>query len=158
MKLLQTLILLCVTITIFGCDAFNAEEVARIDGNQLSTPEDLQWKTTEIDLLAGDKIHFWAEMDMYYEGDLALRFQVDIIQNGDSLGMFELDPMDKDVTMREFRTEIDDEVEWRYSGRMGTMDIEEDGHYVFRAILISSPNESLQLNKSNFVIKKSVKS
>ena len=70
------------------------------------------------------------------------------------MGFIELDPMDKDITIGEVRTEIMDKTNWRYAGRMNTFTVENSGHYTLRTILVSSQNATLELKKADLVIKK----
>ena len=146
--------LIFLAIITVSCDALTGEEIARISDNQISTEESLDWKTAELDLKAGDEIGFWAEMDMEYEGNLGLRFQVQVIYEKDTLGIMEIDPMDKNITLGEVKTEIMDKTSWSYTGKVGSYTVENDGHYAFRTILISSPNETLKLEQADLVFKK----
>lgn len=137
-----------------ACSAITGEEIARINIENISTKDNIDWKSVELDLNAGDKIHLWSEMDMKYEGDLALRYKLQVIKEADTLGYFEFDPMEKDITISELKTSFGNKTNWKFSGRSDFWNVKDSGHYVLRAILISNGNETLELNKSDIVIKK----
>ncbi len=46
------------------------EEVARLDINAVSREDNLVMKESKISLNKGDKINFWSEMDVKYEGEV----------------------------------------------------------------------------------------
>lgn len=131
------------------------EEVARIPVNEISTDNDnLIVGETSIDLKQGEEIALWSDMDMSYEGDVALRFQLEIIMDTTSLGIMELDPMDKNITLGEVKTTLNDKTNWSFSGKNGSFKVEEDANYTFKAILIASDNSTLQIDKAELIIKK----
>lgn len=119
-----------------------------------STQEELHIQSTELELKAGDKIQLWTEMNMEYEGYLGLEYRILMIRGTDTLGVYQLDPEDKDITMGEVKTSFGGETKWRFSGRMGKIGIEDDGVYTFSSILAASENPSLKLNKADLVLKK----
>ena len=137
-----------------ACSAITGEEIARINIDHISTKENLDWKSIELDLNAGEKIHLWSEMDMKYEGALALRYQLQVIKDTDTLGYIEFDPMDKNITIGEIKTSFGNKTNWKFSGRSDTWNVQDSGHYFLRAILVSNGNESLELKKSDIVLKK----
>lgn len=142
---------LCFT---YGCDAISAEEVARLSFEKVATQEDLNIQSAELELKAGDKIQLWTEMNMEYEGNLGLEYQMLVIKGADTLAMYKLDPEEKDITMGEVKTSIGNDTKWRFSGRMSKITIEDDGLYTFSSLLLSSSNESLNLKKADLVLKK----
>lgn len=91
---------------------------------------------------------------MEYEGSLGLEYQLLVIKDADTLNFFKLDPEDKDITMGEVKTQFRGNTSWRFSGRIGQFTIDEEGSYTFSSLLISSPNESLELSKADLVLKK----
>ncbi len=148
------LLILLTAILAYSCDAISAKEVARLSFDRIATQENLNIQTTELELKAGDKIQLWTEMNMEYEGPLGLEYRVMVTKEADTLAFFQLDPEDKDVTMGEVKTSINDKTKWRFSGRMGKFAIEDDGLYKFSSMLASSENPSLKLNKADLVLKK----
>jgi hypothetical protein len=142
-----------ITLTL-GCDALSAEEVARFSFDRVSTEEDLNIQTQNIDLEAGEKVHLWTEMNMEYEGQLGLEYQILLIKGSDTLTFIRLDPEEKDITTGEFKTTIGGSTKWRFSGRMNHLTVEDAGTYTFSTLLVSSDNPSLKLNKADLVLKK----
>jgi hypothetical protein len=152
MKTLLTLLLISVVLT--GCDALVGKEVGRLPINQLSTEENLVVKETTLDLKKDDEIGIWSDMDVEYEGDVALRFRMEIAKNGKTIGGFELDPMEKNITLGEIKTTLGNKTDWSFSGKNSSYTVEEDGQYTFKGILVASENPSLKVTKAEVVLKK----
>lgn len=153
MKYTHILIILLI-YSLTSCSTIAGEEIARIKVESISTEENYDWKTIELDLKAGDKIHLWSEMDMDYEGELTLLYQIQIIKKSDTLGYIKFNPMEKDITLGEIKTSIGNKTSWKFTGHADFWNVKEEGHYFLRAVLVSNANESLKLNKSEIVLKK----
>lgn len=136
-----------------ACDALTGEEVARMDIHDTSDRE-LNIKQATVNLKKGDEVAFWTEMDLEYENDLALRYSVEVWKDSQRLKAFDLDALNTNVRMMEVRTSFGNKTSWSYTGRMGKMEIAEDGIYDFKAILRSSGNPTLVLKKANLVLKR----
>ena len=146
--------LLClVTFALTGC---TGEEVGRIPVNAVSTDSlnTVIKESAPISLKKGDKLYAWAVMDMEYEGELQLQFSIEMIRDGNSLGVVEMNPMENDVKMNAVETAFGNKTTASYSGRMNYINIPEGGNYVFRALLSSNDNPTLKLNKAELVFKK----
>jgi hypothetical protein len=150
----RLLTLLAISLALTACDAITGKEVGRLQINQLSTEEDLVIKETTFDLLKDDEIGIWSEMDIEYEGDIGLRFKIEILRNDENLGVLEIDPTEKNITLGELRTTIGGKTTWRFSGKNTEYKIEENGKYTFKGIFIASDNPSLKVNKAEVVFKK----
>src|SRR5689334_19091023 len=94
------------TITLGSCDALLGKEVARLPINAISTPDHEVVKEATVRLGKDDKLGLWSDMDLTYEGDAPLRFQVQILQNGKPFQQLELDPTDKNISLKEVRTQV----------------------------------------------------
>lgn len=135
-----------------GCTAFTGEEIGRLPINQVSTyEENLIEKEISLNLKKGDEIAIWSYMDIQYEGDIALRFYITILKDGEEFGGLEIDPTDKNITIGEVKTSIMDKTDWSFSGKNTEIKIEEDGNYTFTGILIASKNPTLKVNKAEVV-------
>ena len=66
----------------------------------------------------------------------------------------EIDPTDKNVTLGETKVVLMDKSSWSFNGRNTKVVIDDDGKYTFRALLVSSDNPTLKINKAELVIKK----
>lgn len=141
-------------IFLIGCSAITGEEVARLPINEVSTENNLIVKEVSLNLKKDEEIAFWSDIDVEYEGEASLRFRVEVLKNGEDFGGFEIDPTDKSITLGEVRTTIMDKTDWSFSGKNSELKIEEDGKYTFKAILVSSDNPSLKIEKAELVIKK----
>lgn len=146
--------LLFFTMLLTACDAITGEEVARIPVNAISTNENLIIKEVSIDLKKDDEIIFWSEMNIEYEGDVDLRFRVQILKNGKEFGGIEVDPTDKNITLNEVKTTLMDKTSWSFTGRNTKLKIEDNANYTFKALLVSSVNPTLKVNKAEIIIKK----
>jgi len=145
---------LAMSLVLAGCDALIGKEVGRLEINQLSTEGNLVIKETTLDLKKDDEIGIWSDMDIEYEGDVALRFRVEMWKDGKKLGGFEVDPTEKKITIGEVKTTVMGKTDWSFSGKNSDYKIEEDGKYTFKGILVATENSSLQVNKAAVVFKK----
>ena len=138
-----------------GCDALTGKEVARLSIDQLTVDQsDLKTQSTTIDLEAGDRLNLWAHMDLEYEGELALEFQLLVIKEGDTLNMLPLNPFEVDITMNEVKTSFNNKTDWRFAGRMNYLDIEDSGTYEFQTLLLANVGANPTINKADLVFKK----
>lgn len=154
MKSLYPLLTLLILLLFSSCDAITGKEVARLAINEVSTDDDnLIVKETTLTLKKDDKLSIWSDMDIEYEGDVGLLFRIDIEKNGEQHGGFEINPFDKNITIGEVKTTINNKTKWRFSGKNITLTIEDDGDYTYKGILIASDNPSLIINKAALVFK-----
>ena len=153
MKKTFYLLLLVVSIITNGC-GFTADEIGRVSIDQLSTEGNIQSKSITLDLKNGDKLSYWADMNIEFEGELALEFQVRLTFNEKQLGARSFNPFDRDITMGEVKSTLLNKTTWRFSGRMKHFTIPEDGKYTFEVILLSNGNETFKMNKADLVFKK----
>ena len=154
MKFNGTVIIAIVPYLLISCNVLTGEEIGRIHVEGISSEGNFDWKATEVDLEAGDKVRLWSEMDMAYEGEIALLFQVQLVKGLDTLGYIKFDPLEKDIAIGEIKTSVGNKTKWKFSGSSEYWEVEESSHYLLRGILVSNGNESLQLNKSDIVLKK----
>jgi hypothetical protein len=154
-KLLPIFALSVSLILLTDCDALTGEEIARLSINQVSTDENsLIIKETSLNLKKGEEIAIWSEMDIEYEGDVALRFRMEVSKDGENFGDLEIDPTDKNITIGEVKTSLMGKTDWRFSGKNSKIKIEEDGNYTFKGILVASENSTLKVTKAEIVLKK----
>ena len=154
-KLLPIIGASILTLLSYSCSALLGEEVARLPINQVSTDDDnLIIMETTLSLKQGEEIAFWSDIDIAYEGPVALRFRIEILIDGQSIDTFEIDPTDKNITMGEVKTTVMDKTNWSFTGKNYDILIEESGEYTFKAFLVASENPSLVIDKAELVIKK----
>jgi hypothetical protein len=156
MKTLLSILAFTISLTILtGCEALTGKEVARLSINQVSTNNNnLIIKEATLDLKKGEEILIWSEIDIEYEGDVALRFKIEISKNDTILNILEIDPTDKSISMGEVKTNLRNKTDWSFSGKNSELKIEEDGTYTFKGLLVSSPNLTLKVLKAEIVLKK----
>ncbi len=154
-RTLSFLIVAFTSILFTACSAITGEEVGRLPINQVSTDDDnLIIKEISLDLKKDQKIAIWSDMDIEYEGKVALRFKMEILKNGENFGGLEIDPTDKNITIGEVKTSLMGKTDWRFSGKNSEIKIEEDGNYTFKGILVASENSTLKVTKAEIVLKK----
>lgn len=141
-------------VSLSACDALFGKEVARLPINAVSTPEREVVKEAALPLQKGDKLALWSDLDVAYEGDAPLRFQVAVLKNGAPFRQLELDPTQKNVSVGEVKTYINDKVSWRFSGKNAELAIPENATYTFKARLVAAPNPTLRVSKAELVLKK----
>ena len=137
-----------------ACNLITGEEIARIPVNRVSTEDNYVIEEASVELKKDDQIAIWSEMDMEYEGEIELRFRIEVLKDGEEFGGMEVDPTDKNITIGEVRTEIMAKTTWEFSGKNSEITIEEDGNYTFKVLLASSENPSLNIKKAEIVLKK----
>lgn len=130
------------------------EEIARLPINQISNEANQGAKEVTLELKQGEEIAFWSDMDLEWEGQIALIFHVHITKNGHNYKSLEINPFEKNVTVGEIKTSFGDKTSWSFSGKNSHIKIEEDANYTFRSYLIGSENPSLNLKKAELVLKK----
>ena len=136
-----------------SCEAITGKEIARMTIDTLSTPDHLVMGETTLPLKQGEAVSFWSHMDMAYDGEAALRFRVRVLRGDSDLTLLEIDPMQKNVTMGETRTDIGGHVEWSYTGKNHEWTVPDDATYTFKAILTAEENNSLKINKAELLLK-----
>ncbi|RSK44019.1 hypothetical protein [Hymenobacter rigui] len=151
-RLLAAILLL--TAPLGACEALLGKEIARLPVNTVSTPQQEVVKETTVNLHQNDQLALWSEMDMEYQGEAPLRFQVVVLQNGQPFKQLELDPTEKNVSVQEAKTDINGRVSWSFSGKNAELTIPKDAAYTFKARLIAAPNPTLRLHKAELVLKK----
>ena len=154
---MKKIILLLFPLLIYSCEAMLGKEVARIPVNKISSKNDIQPAQVSLELKKGDELFIWSEMDFEYEGDVKLVFQFMIFKDDSYKGGMEFDPTEKNISIKEVKTSIMGKTKWKFSGKNKNLAIEEDGNYTFKAVLITSENESLILNKAEIVLKQKKK-
>jgi hypothetical protein len=148
------IVILVLPLILSACDALTGKEIGRLPINQVSTGDNLIIKEVNLDLNKGDEIGIWSDMDFEYEGDVAFRFRMEILKDGEKQNGFEIDPTNKNITMGEVRTSFMDKTDWSFVGKNSEIEIAEDGRYTFRGILVASENPSLKLTKAEIILKK----
>ncbi len=155
MRVFLSLLILSITFGFLtGCNVLIGEEVARLPINQVSRHTELIIKEATLDLKKGEEISFWTETDIEFEDGLALVYTVEVWKGSLQIGGFEMDALETNPTMMEVRTSFGNKTSLSYTGKMNSAPIEEDGKYTFRAVLNSSDNPTLKINKAELILKK----
>jgi len=153
-KNFSLLILSVALYTLSGCSILTGEEVARLSINQVSYDNNnLIIEEVSLALKQEEEIKIWSDMDIEYEGDVVLRFRMEILKDGEAFGGLEIDPTDKNITIGEVKTSLLGKTDWIFSGKNTEIKIEEDGNYTFKGMLVASENPSLVINKAEIVLK-----
>jgi hypothetical protein len=137
-----------------ACDTLLGKEVARLPINEVSTEGHEVVKEASLQLKKDDVISLWSDMDMAYEGEAPVRFQVTVLADGARVNQLELDPTEKNVTVGEVKTAVNDKVTWSFSGKNGSLTIPKNANYTFKARLIAANNPTLKIKKAELVLKK----
>ena len=137
-----------------SCDALMGKEVARLPINAVSTAGHEVVKEATVQLQKDDKIALWSDMDLAYDGDSPVRFQVQVTKDGAPFKELQLDPTEKNVTIGEVKTDLNGSVNWRFSGKNAELVVPEAGSYTFKAMLVAAANPTLRVNKAELVLKK----
>lgn len=150
----KILILLLCPIIFIACESITGKEIARLKINKVSTSEEnLFEKETDLELNKGDELMFWSEMDIEYEGEAYFQFRFRIYKDNEPYRILEIDPTDKNITIGEFKTVINNKTKWSFTGKNAELKIEEKGKYKIKGILKTTANPSIKINKAEIVIK-----
>ncbi|WP_324670769.1 hypothetical protein [Hymenobacter sp. GOD-10R] len=145
---------LSLALPLQGCNALFGKEVSRLPVNVVSTKGHEVVKEATIRLQKDEEVSVWSEMDMAYDGDAPLRFQVLILKNGAAFQELEINPTEKHITVGELKTSINGRTNWSFSGKNGEVTAPENGTYTFKARLVAANNPTLQIKKAELVLKK----
>jgi hypothetical protein len=154
MNMKKLLSFLLIPVIFLACEALTGKEIGRLAINQLSTDDNLVIKELALDLMQGDEIAVWSDMDFKFEGDLGIVFRLQVLRDGEELTVLDIDPREKNITMGEVRTDVMGKVDWSFTGKNTSITIDEKGTYTFRAGLISDGNPTLEVKKAELVFKK----
>jgi hypothetical protein len=137
-----------------SCDALFGKEVARLPVNAVSTTGHEVAKEASLRLKKDEKVALWSDMDIAYEGESPVRFQVVITRDGAPFKQIEIDPTEKNVTVGEVKTVVNEKTNWSFSGKNGELTAPENGMYTFKARLVAAPGNTLKVAKAELVLKK----
>ena len=154
MKKIIALLIVSLSIFLIACSALSGKEIASTSIEKISNIDNPSGQVITLDLNAGDKIWFWTDMDLSYNDELALEYQIQLIKNADTLGFIRFYPFQKKVTIGEVKTTFGGKTNWSFLGRMDFLQINESAKYTFRILLASNENETLVLNKARLILKK----
>jgi hypothetical protein len=135
-----------------SCEQLTGREIARVSVDSLVTREPITWKSTSVPLKKGDKLWFWADMDMEYESETELRYLVQILKGTDTVGYVTLDPNKHKLTIGAVEVSSGGKTQKSYSGKLDFYPVPENAQYTFR-VALSSNNPGLKLTKSDLVLK-----
>ncbi|MCB2410076.1 DUF4198 domain-containing protein [Hymenobacter lucidus] len=145
---------LLLAVPLSACGSLFGKEVARLSINTISTPEREVMKEAALPLQQGEELALWSDMDMAYEGEAPVRFQVQVLQDGQPYQQLELDPTEKNMTVGEVKTDMNGKVTWSFTGKNGNLTIPKTGTYTFKARLVAAANPTLKIKKAELVLKK----
>lgn len=151
LSFILTLVLL---LSVNGCSALFGEEIGRVHALQEGQDFDAELNEVVLDLKKGDEIGIWSEMDMHYEGQVGIEIALGIWVDESILQEISFDPRDKNPSLMEVKTSLGNTTDWSFSGKHGTVKIEQDGSYLFRAVLKTSGGSNLKFDVADVVLKK----
>ncbi|RTQ45993.1 hypothetical protein EJV47_22810 [Hymenobacter gummosus] len=153
-RLPSSALLLFAPFLLSACDALMGKEVARLPVNALSAPGRDVVRATTVQLQQGDKVALWSEMDVGYQGEAQLEFQVQLLQNGQPVQRLAFDPREKDISLKEVKTSVNGDVNWSFTGRNASFVVPATGAYTLKARLVAIPHATVQLRKAELVLRR----
>jgi hypothetical protein len=155
MRCATTLVLLSLTgLSLLSCEAITGKEVARLTVDTISTEGHTVSREARLDLKKGENIALWSHMDVAYDGDPKLYFQLQLLRDTVVEKEVLVDPFDKRITIGEKRTEFNGHVDHSFTGKNGELPIAEDGTYIFRTRLVRLNDVPVELRKAELILKK----
>jgi len=150
----RTLTLIFLSIILISCTSLTGEEVARLKLDKVTTSEENVFeKETTLELKKDDELMFWSDMDIEYTGEAYFQFRFRIYKNGEPYGILEIDPTEKNITIGEIKTVLNDNTKWSFTGKNKELKIKESGKYKIKCVLKTTSNPSIKINKAEVVIK-----
>ncbi|MFT4979285.1 MAG: 3-phosphoglycerate kinase [Myxococcota bacterium] len=149
----RTSLLTGAALMLLGCSGlvstFTAAELGRVNFIGPATGA-----TTSATVAAGP-VALWTDIDLEWEGDLALRYDVRIAQDGAELAVMSCDPLDVNVTMNSMTTDLGSRHTRRYQGLMHcTATIPTDGPIdVTAALSVTNATSAYSISRADLVIK-----
>ena len=111
-------------------------------------------KEVSLDLEKGDEVSFWSKMDFKHEGPIEIRYNILVYKNDEKFKVLEYDPREKNITIGEVKTEFNSKTKWSFTGKNGEFKIDETAQYTFKAIFLTSTNETFVFDEADLIIKK----
>ncbi len=140
-------------LLLFSCNFFTGDEVGRLKINQLSTEDNLIISETSIDFEKGDQVKIWTDMDLEYDGNIELRHFLEIYLEDEKIKEIEIDPFDKNVTIKESKMSINGNTKWSFSGKSQEITFDKNGKYTFKAFLMAGINDDIIIKQADLVFK-----
>jgi hypothetical protein len=107
-------------------------------------------------LKAESEVRFWTDLDIEYQGDAALSYQIELLQDGAVVAAATCDPLGKiDVKVKWIETSLNDSHSRSGSGRMAcSAKVPKTGPTTVKARLsFGSPPAKLSLRRADLVLK-----
>lgn len=144
----KILFILLLPFLIVGCGGLFGEEIGRIE-----LAEPLVEGESTFYVEKGAELAFWVEIDITYDGDLDLIFDVEVLREGTLMGAYQLDALKVNPTVNEQKYTMGGHTSWSFSGEMSYMPIGVSGDYTVKALFRNSDNPTLQIEKIDLVMK-----
>ncbi|MEO8069666.1 MAG: hypothetical protein ABI599_18360 [Flavobacteriales bacterium] len=154
MRTTNLVLLAAAGLLLTSCEALTGKEIGRIAVAAPSTDTtNLVIGETRLTLHKNDQVQVWSHMDLEYDGEMGMFWVLRLQRDNMVLQELQVDPMEKNITIGEVRTDLGGHTKWSFTGKNATMSIPEDGNYTCTAILIASNPEALKLTKAELVLK-----
>ncbi len=146
-----------------SCNMMGGDEVGRIPFNKAVGSEieltletfNSGFKAQSLDLVTGDVVSLWTDLDIEYEGELKMDYIVYVISSAnDTVESLQALPLEVNVSVRSVETTFGNKHAKKHLGKMSTLEIKEEGTYSFSAVLRSAVNKTLVIEKADLVLRK----
>jgi len=139
-------------ILLVSCGNTMGNEIARLPIKELSN-EELKFQEVSLELNKGDELSFWTDLDVEFEGELELGYGLEIYREETMLDVLQLDAFDVEPILNESIESEGNTTKRSYVGKMASLLIDEEGTYIFKAVLISSEFPPTNIAKADLVIR-----
>ncbi|SFU39219.1 hypothetical protein SAMN05216480_102197 [Pustulibacterium marinum] len=137
-----------------GCGKENElKELARLPIKEISR-QGFKTEETHLDLKKGEEVIFYTDLDVHYKDELVLGYLVEIKNGEESKGIIRLEAIEEAEFVEAVKSSVSDTIYRKLTKEIGSYEVEEDGNYLFRAALMSSPNFTLKIDKADLILKK----
>ncbi len=142
--------LVCIGLFALACH----KEIKRVSIAQLSTADSILYTGTSLGFLDESTLSLWSDMDIEYDGNLYLSYNIDLYRDSIIVSHKKYDLLHPHIVKHEKKKQTNTNIKRSFTGKMGNILVENPGNYSFRVWLTSNGNTTLKLHKSELVIKK----
>lgn len=138
-----------------SCTESSSVEIARFSpGTITAYKRGIFVAEDTLSLKATDKLEIWTEVDFSYRGKQNLFFRLVLLRGDEYISEFYVDPEKAERFELDSREERDSTVYRKINAYNGVFSVEQDGDYNIKVLLMGLKNPSLDLNKTDLILRK----
>lgn len=137
-----------------SCEVVTGETVGRLQVDTVSTEDHLISRSAMVDLRKGDELGLWAQMDLSYDVEPRLYFQVQLLLDTVLVHEVLASPFAAHSFVRVKETNVDGRLYRSFMARCGGLDITADGTYRINTRLVCLSDLPIDVRKATLILRK----